>query len=324
LDAPEGLRDLLANKCQELGFAAFGVAPATSLEKHQEFLEQWLEAGYHGPLEYMKMHLALRAHPERLLEGARSVLCVVADYGAVASPRSEVVPPEAGPGGKVARFARLRDYHIVLKKRLRKLGNFLVSRVPGSRFRVLVDSAPLLERAYAWRAGLGFFGKNSMLLTPGVGSYTLLGELLTDLELPPDSPMEGTCGHCTRCLDACPTGAIVAPGRVDAARCISCWNIEVRGPLPGQADLAGWAFGCDLCQEICPYNFSPSHVPLGRDFSTPRAAGAYLEAQEVLALEDQAAFLKRFAGTSLMRARWLGMRRNMQRLVSSEEDEGAV
>lgn len=312
---PQDLKEALAARARELGFAAFGVAPALPLGEHQERFDSWLDAGHHGPMDYLERHREVRGDPRALLEGARSVLCLLVDYGGEAPPGPEEGLEERPPGGRVARYARARDYHIVLRKRLEKLAATLGELAPGARSRPLVDLFPLLERAFAWRAGLGFLARNTMLITPGVGSYTLLCELVTDVELPPDSPREGTCGSCTRCLDACPTGALPEPGVLDAGRCISCWNIEVRGPLPEEARLHGWAFGCDVCQEVCPYNHLGRHPALGEDFHTPRAAGAYLGAREVLALRDYPSFRDRFAGTPIMRARRDGLERNLHMLL---------
>ena len=318
MTAPRALRDALEARARQLGFHGFGVAPATPLAEHGEFLAQWLAAGHAAAMDYLGEHQAKRSDPQGLLPGARSVICLLVDYGEGAPPGQEATPLE--PGGRVARYARSRDYHIVLKKRLRKLGATLRELAPGAQVRELVDSAPLLERAYAWRAGLGFFGKNGMLLTPGVGSYTLLSELLTDVELEPDPPGQGTCGRCTRCLDACPTGALERPFEVDARRCISYWTIEHEGPLPPGSDLNGWAFGCDICQEVCPYNLDLEHPPQAPDFETPRAAGAYLTLAEVAALPDYAAFSSRFAGTPLMRPAREGMQRNLEACAGGDPE----
>lgn len=357
--SPGSIRDRLAAAARRLGFHAFGVAPAVPLAEHREFLAQWLALGYAGEMSYLAEHEAQRSDPTRLLAGAKSVVCVLVDYGEdgtfVPSSGSSagdggvaesggggeadscagvVGDSQAGGGapspavpdqeiaGKIARYARGRDYHIVLKKRLQKLGEALVELVPGARYRPAVDSLPLLERAYAWRAGLGFFGKNTLLLRPGMGSYTLLGELLTDVELPPDEPGEGTCGRCTRCLDACPTGAFDGPFRLDATKCISYWNIETRGPLPPGADLHGWAFGCDICQEVCPYNHGVEHPPVGGDFATPRAAGAAVTAADLAPLTDRERFRDRFAGTPLMRAGRDGLRRNLAALAGEGDPGG--
>lgn len=314
---PSELRTHLADVAAGLGFHAFGVAPAVPLAEHREFLAQWLVAGHAAQMSYMAEHEAQRGDPQLLLEGAKSVVCLLVDYRDGADPGPEPAPHA---GGKVARYARGRDYHIVVKKRLRKLGQALEVAAPGARWKPCVDSVPLLERAYAWRAGLGFFGKNTLLLRPGTGSYTLLAELLVDVELPPDEPGEGTCGRCTRCLDACPTDAFPAPFQLDAARCISYWSIEHRGPLPEGADLHGWAFGCDICQEVCPYNHGPEAVPLGEDFDTPRAPGPVVP-PAVGELPDKAAYLARYAGTPLMRAGLEGMRRNLAALAASKAAE---
>ncbi len=316
---PRELKTKLKARAFELGFHGFGIAPADPLDTHREFLAQWLALGYAGEMNYMSEHQALRSDPQLVLPGAKSVICLLVDYSVLSKQATETKSPESvGVSGKVARYAQVRDYHIVLKKRLRKLSESLQAWLPAARTRPCVDSVPLLERAYAWRAGLGFFGKNSLLLTPGRGSYTLLAELLIDQELPYDAPVEGTCGRCTRCIDACPTDALVSPGVVDATQCISYWTIEKRGDLPPLADLNGWAFGCDICQEVCPYNHGEEPPPaLGSDFETPRAAGPHLREAEIQALENDAGFLERFAGTPVMRAGRTQALRNLKRISQS-------
>lgn len=313
---PDQLKAHLAAAAADLGFARFGVAPAADLPAHQAAFEAWLAAEHDAGMEYMRRHRELRASPARLVPGAQSVVCVLVDYRGV-DPAPPGPPGEAGVGGKVARYARVRDYHIVLRKRLKALAARLTAARPGAQVKVCVDSAPLLERAYAWRAGLGFVGKNGMLITPGLGSYTLLGSLVTDVALPPDQPGEGTCGRCTRCLEGCPTGAFPEPGVLDARRCISYWTIEHRGPLPDDAALHGWAFGCDVCQEVCPYNY-PEAAPLelGPDFDSPRAVGARFGRDQLAGVEDRDGYRERFAGTPLMRAGVEGMRRNLDQLAA--------
>lgn len=291
----------------ELGFDAVGVCDACP-PPHLEAYRQWIERGYHGGMTYLQDHAALKADPGTLLPGVRSIVAVALNYfpGPGMSPNAP----------KIARYALGRDYHRVVRPRLRKLGDWLVERHPGSRFRVCVDSAPIMERDFANLAGLGWFGKNTCLIDSRRGSWFVIGLLLTTVRLQADAPAVGRCGTCSRCVDACPTGAIVLrDGRwmVDARRCISYLTIEHRGPIPD--DLApltdGWVFGCDVCQEVCPFNqpraTHPDRAPKSRvpDFE-PRT----WPPTERLADIDFQEWDDRTQGTAVRRAGWEGLRRN--------------
>jgi len=241
----------------ELG-VRMGVAPAVP-PPHLEAYRQWLAEGKHGGMAYLADSLELRAHPERLLPGARSVVAIAADYNRPNPHR----PGEA----RIARYALGRDYHKVLRGKLKAMARWLDARAPGHTHRPCVDSAPILERDFAQLAGLGWFGKNTMLIDSRRGSWFFIGLLLTTLELEPSVPALGGCGTCRACVDACPTGALSdEDGRwqVDARSCVSYLTIEHRGPIPH--DLAQgvgeWTFGCDVCQEVCPFNAPRNSQPL--------------------------------------------------------------
>ncbi len=243
---------------RRLGLDALGVTPAVTPAGHAQYL-RWLDQGRAAGMEYMKRDPAVRADPGRVLEGARSVVVASLLYHHHASP-----PADHGQG-KIARYAQGRDYHQVLREKLECLLDWLKGESPGIRGRVIVDTAPFLERDFARAAGLGWIAKNTMLINRRLGSYTFLGSILVDLELDYDHPMETNhCGTCTRCLDACPTQAFTGPYELDAGRCISYWTIEHRGTIPDHAagSLHGWAFGCDICQEVCPWN---RKAPPGRE-----------------------------------------------------------
>jgi epoxyqueuosine reductase len=252
--------DRLRTRARELGFAGLGVAPATPLERGRAALESWLGRGDHGELSYMAREPAARANPQLLLPTAQAAIVVVACY---ARPGADEPTPAAG-AGRVARYARGEDYHRVLREGLASLAEWLdVELGPGLEHRACVDTSPLLERELAMAAGVGFIGKNTLLLTPGVGSYTVLGVLLTSARLPRDTPAEARCGSCRLCLDACPTTALGDDGyQLDARRCISNLTIERGGPLDDALDpdaelrqgTGSWVFGCDACQQVCPYN----------------------------------------------------------------------
>ena len=248
---------------------------------------------------------AKRADPRALLPGCRSVLVLAMNYW----PGEEQA---ATPDGRarVALYARGRDYHKVFSRRLKALAGWL-DETTGETSRVFVDTGPVLERAWAERAGLGWIAKNANLLTRELGSWLLLGEVLTTVPLEGDpEPGADFCGSCTACIDACPTGALVADGVVDSDLCISYWTIEHRGSVPPErrAGMGDWIFGCDVCQEVCPWNRAFALSP-EEDLFERRADLRGLDPSEIVAM-DEATFRSRYSGTSLMRAKWEGMRRN--------------
>ena len=240
------------------GLALAGVAPAAPIVRHAAFLE-WLANGYAGEMGWLTRDAAPRSDPRALLPQARSVLVAALSYAHADGPDAPIPAARlaAGARGTIARYARGADYHHVLKERLRRTGDALERAFerPIARL-VCVDTAPLLERELAQQAGLGFLAKSAMLIAPGAGSYLSLGALLLDLELAPGTPLEPRCGGCTLCLTACPTGAFVAPHVIDARRCISYLTIENRGPIPHalRRAIGDRIFGCDVCQEVCPFN----------------------------------------------------------------------
>ncbi len=249
-----------------------------------DFLADWLARGCAGKMAYLARNSDVRDDPRRLLEGARSVICLAAGY--LDRGPDDLAPCPPGHG-YVARYARGRDYHDVLRARGRRLVELLRGQVDGPfDARVCVDTAPLLERELAARAGLGWVGKNTLLLDPRSGSYCFLAEVLTTLAIAPDQPMGDHCGACRRCLDACPTHAFVSPGVMDASRCISYLTIELRdAELP--ADLAGATgshlFGCDICQAVCPFNQRFAGPADDMELVPPDAAGrAHVDAEAVL------------------------------------------
>jgi epoxyqueuosine reductase len=291
-----------------LGFDLVGVCgaePPSSLT----IFRRWLDKGYAGTMAYLWRSLGLRADPQRLLPGARSAIAVGCFY-------DQPNPPERGMP-RIARYALGRDYHKVLRPRLRALERELVATFPSARSRICVDSAPILEREYAQRAGLGWYGKNTCLINSRRGSWFVIGLLLTTVELEPDEPARGGCGSCTRCVEACPTGCIVfEDGRwqINAERCISYLTIEHRGPFsPDQERLIGpWTFGCDVCQEVCPFNEirpnQPLRAPQARlaDFRRKRSWPSLR--QLAVIQEPEWDLLTR--GSPVRRAGFEGLRRN--------------
>jgi len=241
---------ILKEKAAELGFDACGVARATALVDQRAVLSDWLAKGHHADMGYMENHFEKRLDPRKLVPEARSVVVVAQNY----------FPADAMPSEshyKVARYAYGKDYHLVVKNKLYRLAEFLTQTTGKHNFRVFCDSAPVLERSWAQMAGLGNHGKNTCLILPRKGSFFFLGELITNMELDPDIPFEkDLCGSCTKCMDACPNQAIIAPGVLDSGKCISYLTIEHKGKIPGafQNKCMGWIFGCDVCQEVCPHN----------------------------------------------------------------------
>ena len=276
------------------GFSRFGVARAEDAPRHERFAH-WIDSGLHAGMEYLADTRDARRHPAAVLSGARSVVCLAAPY----SPE----PWVAADGARYARYARGSDYHGSLRGRALRVVEGARRRLPGDwSSRVCVDSTPIAERAFAAAAGLGWIGKNGCLIDAAQGSYLLLAEIVTDLDLPVDAPVAEQCGSCVRCLDSCPTGALVAPAVLDASRCIAYWTIEHVGPVPEErkAALADHVFGCDVCQEVCPWNAPLEAGPLGAPPPT-RA--------EVLGM-GRGPWRRRFGATAVNRATRRGLQRN--------------
>lgn len=243
------LSEYIKEKAREIGFDACGIAEVTEAESEAGYLDRWIAEGCHADMAYMERNRSVRLNPAELLEGARSVISVAMNY------YPEVKQREDAP--RVAYYAYGKDYHKVVKRRLRALWQSVAAQLPAdTEARMFTDSAPLLERYWAWRAGLGWIGRNTNLIIPGKGSFFFLGEIVTTLSLDYDSPMASRCGTCRRCLDACPTGALSAERHLDARRCISYLTIENRGsiPPPLAARLGNRLYGCDTCQDVCPWN----------------------------------------------------------------------
>lgn len=302
-----------------LGFHKVAIARSAPLERDRAALAAWLAGDRHATMAWMARDPDKRANPDALLPGCKSVIALAINYW-----HEE---PEARPqskGARVARYAQGRDYHKVLGRKLKELAAWLAAE-SGAASRTFVDTGPVLERAWAERAGLGWIGKNANLLTRDLGSWILLGEVLTCAVLEPDDgPHEDFCGTCTACLQACPTQAIESPGVVDSNACISYWTIEHRGAIPEarRADLSDWIFGCDVCQDVCPWNASFAKPATDDPFSRRDDLDA-LDPEDLLGL-DEAAFRARYSGTSLMRARWDGMRRNACVVLGNRGDPASL
>ena len=327
----------------EAGFDLVRVTSADEFIRDRDAALQRIESGLMEGLPWYTRDRVLRgANPRRLLDGARSVISLGLSYfntdntgagdptgsgGHTGSGPSS----ETGPAiGKVARYARGRDYHRVMKSRMRDYVEVLKRRFDAEiSARWYVDDGPMLDRAAAARSGLGWFGKNTNILTPSHGSWVFLGQVITGLELQPDPPLEKTCGSCVRCIDACPTGAIVAPFVIDNARCISHLTIENRGPIPIELRplIGDWVFGCDICQDVCPVNRKerPAEAPIP---DLPQGAGiseseSSLDLVELLELTEEG-FRNRFRGSPVARAKRVGLQRNACVALGNRRDPRTV
>lgn len=287
----------------EQGADLVGIAPAHLSNPELEHLENFLKKGRQGNMKYLE-NAQLRVTPQQLLPGAQSVIVIAVNY-------YREVPPTPAGHGRIARYAYGRDYHKVLKKILKQMAAYIESQLPNERTYACVDSSPLLEKAFAVKAGLGFIGKNTTLITKKFGSFVLLAEIITTAKLDYDSEEAGTCGTCTRCINACPTKAIVAPQELDARRCISYLTIENKEEIPQEfhKPMGNIIFGCDICQEVCPYNQAFAKPLTLQAFKEVTIAGSSLDLQEILAIETDEDYLKKFAGSPLMRPK----RKNLQR-----------
>ena len=345
ITAPEDITARLTAWAREAGFDAVGVAGVEPLERGAAFVA-WLERGEQAEMDYLERRVEERLEPEKILPGARSVLCVGLQY----HPLEGAEPVDGDLWPRVARYARGRDYHNLMGKRLKKLAKRIRREFPGADTRPYVDTGPVLERELAARAGLGVPGKNTNLLSRELGSWFLLGEIFTTLEAAPSRPGEGVdangvtepgvtdpgvtdlCGRCTLCLEACPTDAFPEPYRLDANRCISYWTIEHRGAMPEEmrSAIGDWVFGCDVCQEVCPWNLryegradrggrTPADHP---DLHLPDHRRE-LDLVAVLRLERED-YEERFRGSAMKRARLEGLKRNAAVVMGNRGDAGYV
>jgi len=289
---------------KSIGIDLIGFTSAAPDEQAQAYLNDFLAQNRQGQMHYLEDSFK-RTHPQELLPNAKSVIVIAVNY-------YRDVPTTPDLHGRFARYAYGRDYHKVIKKLLKQLEQFILQESPGAVCKPCVDSAPLSEKSYAVRAGLGFIGKNTTLITQEFGSYVLLGELLTTLELDYDKPKDGTCGTCTRCMDACPTNAIIAPGTMKATDCISYLTIENKGPIPEEfhSKMANMIFGCDICQEVCPYNKAFAKPLQLQAFKEVKIAGSSMALEEILSIQTDEEFTKKFAGSPVMRAKRAGLQRN--------------
>ena len=295
--------DLIKAEAANLGFLSCGISEATFLEEEATRLEAWLKNGMHGEMAYMENHFDKRLDPRKLVPGARSVVSLLYNY--YPSER------QRGDSYKISKYAYGEDYHFVVKRKLKDLLHYIQDAIGEVDGRAFVDSAPVLDKAWAARSGLGWIGKHTNLLTKEVGSFYFIAELILDLDLEADAPVTDHCGSCTACLDACPTNAIVRPYVVDGSKCISYFTIELKNEIPvsmrGQFD--DWVFGCDVCQDVCPWN----------RFSRPHSETAFAPGAEILGFGKrdweeltEEVFRKVFKKSAVKRTRFSGLKRNIK------------
>ncbi len=290
-------------KGKALGFDAIGIAQAGFLEEEAPLLEQWLNQGQHGKMTYMERNFDKRLDPRKLVDNAKSVISVQYNY----FPGK---PEPQTSNYKISKYAYGRDYHKVLKKRLKELFNYIQDEIGTVNGRVFVDSAPVMDKAWAKHSGTGWQGKNSNVLNKHTGSFFFLGELIIDLPLEPDAPAADHCGNCTKCIDACPTQAIT-PYKVDANKCISYLTIELKEKIPEEyhSNMEGWIFGCDICQDVCPWNkFAKPHQE--PDFN-PRAPIVDFNDRDWEEMTEEV-FQQHFEGSPLNRAKLEGLMKNIK------------
>jgi epoxyqueuosine reductase len=301
----------IKSKALDLGFSACGIAEAGYLADDAARLERWLSEGFQGEMGYMARNAAKRTDPGQLLPGARSVISVLMNY------KPGIEQPEESQY-RVSKYAYGKDYHFVIRERLYRLILKLTERIGKFRARAFTDSAPVLDRAWAARSGLGWIGKNTCLIHPKLGSFVFIGEIITDLELDYDTVrINDLCGGCTRCIDACPTAAITEARNVDARKCISYFTIEFKGSLPAEyrERFNNWIFGCDICQDVCPWNRKSS--PNNIDVLSPVKGLMDMDREKWERL-DLPGFEAIFEGSAMQRAGFDGLRRNIDFVMNSD------
>ena len=292
---------LIKNSAKDLGFLSCGISKADFLEEEAPRLEQWLQDGKHGKMAYMENHFDKRLDPRLLVPGAKSVVSLLLNY------YTDELQDEGVP--KISKYAYGTDYHFVIKEKLSQLLQTIQDEIGEVNGRVFVDSAPVMDKAWASRSGLGWIGKNTNLITQKVGSFFFIAELITDLELEYDTPVTDHCGTCTACIDACPTEALT-PYNIDASKCISYLTIELKDQIPNefQNKMDDWAFGCDVCQDVCPWNrFSKSH---SEPLFDPRAELLDFTKKDWEELTE-VTFETIFKNSAVKRTRYEGFKRNL-------------
>ena len=304
LDKKSHYSESIKSKAKDLGFLSCGISKADFLEEEAPRLEQWLNQNHHGEMAYMANHFDKRLDPRVLVPGAKSVVSLLLNYHSK-EKQTDVEAP------KIASYAFGDDYHKVIKDKLKQLMSFIHQEIGEVQGRVFVDSAPVMDKAWAAKSGLGWIGKNTNLISKKAGSFFFIAELILDLELEHDLPATDHCGSCTACIDACPTDALIAPYQIDGSKCISYVTIELKNEIPTDfhGKMDNWAFGCDVCQTVCPWN----------RFATPHSEPAFNPPDELLSLSKnhweemtQEVFSVIFKNSAIKRTKFEGLKRNIK------------
>ncbi len=295
--------DLIKKEALLLGFDGCGISKAEILSPHDVFLQNWLDKGFHATMNYMENHFEKRVNPSKLMPGAKSVISIFMNYFPKETQKDNKSPV-------IAKYAYGADYHKVIKKKLNQLLEYIQTNLTHCQGRVFTDSAPLLEKALAERSGLGWIGKNTLLIAPKSGSFIFLGEIIIDIELEYDLPIKNRCGSCTKCIDSCPTNALIAPFILDSNRCISFQTIENKGIIPSslKGKFCNRIFGCDICQDVCPWNNTLK--PTGEPAFVPDQNFLKLTPEEWKTM-DEKTFNTLFKHSALNRSKFNGLRRNI-------------
>jgi epoxyqueuosine reductase len=300
---------LIKEEALRLGFMQCGISRAAFLEEEAPRLESWLTANMHGKMHYMENHFDKRLDPRLLVDDAKSVISLLLNYYPSEKQEDETAP-------KISRYAYGTDYHFVIKDKLKELLHFINENIGAVNGRAFVDSAPVLDRAWAKKSGLGWIGKNANLIHPKAGSFFFIAELIVDVELDYDTSIQNYCGTCTKCIDACPTDAIIKPYVVDGSKCISYFTIELKDAIPTsyKNKFENWAFGCDICQEVCPWN----------RFSKPHSEIKFKPNEGLLELKKsdweeitEDVFKKVFKNSAVKRAGFKGLKRSVDFLKTN-------
>lgn len=304
LSAKANYASQIKSESKRLGFDYCGISKADFLEEEAPHLENWLNNNMHGQMSYMENHFDKRLDPRLLVHGAKSVISLLLNYYPSEKQKDETAP-------KISKYAFGEDYHFVIKEKLNQLLEFIRENIGDVDGRVFVDSAPVMDKAWAKKSGLGWIGKNSNLINKNSGSFYFIAELIIDLELEQDGPIKDYCGTCTRCMDACPTDAIVAPYVVDGSKCISYFTIELKENIPNEVKgkFDNWMFGCDICQDVCPWN----------RFSKPYKEKRFQPNDDLLGMKlsdwqelTEETFKSVFKNSAVKRTKFNGLKRNLE------------
>lgn len=309
--AVSALTQLIKSKALDLGFSEVGIAQAETLTEEGTHLQEWLKRGYHASMQWMERNLEKRIDPRKVLQNAKSIVCVALNYYS-----SEMHPKNLGLG-KISRYAWGDDYHRVLTERLNALLEFIKIQMPVAKGKIYIDTGPVMDKSWAVRAGIGWLGKHTNVINRRIGSWIFLGEIILDIELDYGHPITDLCGTCTACIEACPTGAIVEPYVLDSNLCISYLTIEHRGDLPKRLvpKFDNWIFGCDICQEVCPWNRFQKET---REVAfQPRPENITPSLTELCEL-NQEECNRRFQHSALQRTKRDGLVRNAKAVLESQ------